>query len=259
MKAKKSLGQHFLTQTSVAERIALSIKPLDGINHVLEVGPGKGMLTQFLFKSQYHVTMVETDRDMIPNLEDTFGTQDTRILNANFLKADLDELMPGPFFLAGNFPYNISSQILFKMLANKDRIPQMVGMFQKEVAERIAAKHGSKTYGILSVLTQVYYDVEYLFSVKPGAFSPPPKVNSGVIRLIRRPLRHRFSGAFEKKLRQVVKMSFNQRRKMIRNSLKSILPENFQDDKEFLTRRPEQMSKDDFIELTCILLSLEQN
>ena len=258
MKAKKHLGQHFLTQPAVAERIANAIKMDRPDTPVLEVGPGKGMLTQFLRNRTSNLTMVETDPDMIQILESRFPEQKTSVIHANFLKFDLSKVMLDSFVLTGNFPYNISSQIIIRLLNHREQIPQMVGMFQKEVAARLVSGHGSKTYGILSVLLQVYYDVEYLFTVKPKNFDPPPKVDSAVIRAIRKPeVEH--SPAFDKKLRQLVKLAFNQRRKMLRNSLKSALPEKFSRDHHFMTLRPEQLTVDDFLTLTSIVISLQDN
>ena len=249
MKAKKSLGQHFLNQPAIAEKIAASLLPMQGDFSVVEVGPGKGMLTQFLLKKYPDLRMIETDLDMVEYLNQVFPNVKDQITHADFLTVKLDEFVTGRFFLIGNFPYNISSQILFKMLDHHEKIPQMVGMFQKEVADRIAASHGSKTYGILSVLLQTFYRVELLFNVSPQCFSPPPKVQSAVIRLT---LKENvvIEPKIKKALRTVVKMSFNQRRKMLRNSLRSIWPEHIPVDDPVLTKRPEQLSVDDFLVLT---------
>jgi len=254
MKAKKSLGQHFLNQPAIAKKIADSLLPIPGIPKVVEVGPGKGMLTQFLLEKYPDLIMIETDHDMVDFLDQRFAGQTSRLYKANFLKTDLKELVGSPFSLIGNFPYNISSQILFKMLDNREMVPQMVGMFQKEVADRIAAKHGNKTYGILSVLVQAFYKVDHLFNVAPGSFSPPPKVNSSVIRL------YAIEGVdlgvpLEKKLRQVVKVSFNQRRKMLRNSIRALWPDHIPDDDPILSMRPEDLSVEDFIMLSRRLIS----
>ncbi|MCB0685476.1 MAG: ribosomal RNA small subunit methyltransferase A [Saprospiraceae bacterium] len=255
MKAKKSLGQHFLNQPSIAEKIALSVLPLSNLHRVIEIGPGMGMLTQFLLKRFPDLLMIETDSDMVHYLNQRFAGHQHNIVHADFLKVRIDELISGPIALVGNFPYNISSQILFKLLDHRVLIPQLVGMFQKEVAERIAADHGSKTYGILSVLLQTYYKVELLFNVSPQCFSPPPKVQSAVIRLVAKE-EVSIDEALEKKLKQVVKLAFNQRRKMLRNSLKSIWPEQFGSDDSILTKRPEQLSVSDFLELSRRLVSL---
>jgi len=249
MKAKKSLGQHFLNQPAIAEKIAASLIPMTGEFSVVEVGPGKGMLTQFLLKRYPNLLMIETDSDMIEYLHQIFPAFRDQITYADFLTVNLENFINGRFFLVGNFPYNISSQILFKMLDYHEQIPQMVGMFQKEVADRIASSHGSKTYGILSVLLQTFYRVELLFNVSSQCFSPPPKVRSAVVRLT---LKEgvKIEPDIEKALRRVVKMSFNQRRKMLRNSLRSIWPQCIPPDDPVLSKRPEQLSVDDFLELT---------
>lgn len=255
MKAKKSLGQHFLNQPSIAAKIASSIVPLDSPYKVVEIGPGKGMLTQFLLKEYPDLLMIETDLKMIEVLKDRFSGHDSQIIHADFLKLNLPEHISGKFFLVGNFPYNISSQILFKMLENRTVVPQMVGMFQKEVAERISANHGNKTYGILSVLLQTFYRVELLFSVSPQCFSPPPKVQSAVVRLMAKE-NVLVEASTEKALKQVVKMAFNQRRKMLRNSLKSLWPGKIDSEDPVLSKRPEHLSVADFLELTNRLISL---
>lgn len=246
MKAKKSYGQHFLTSDLLAKKIVDHLQPNGRYDMVLEVGPGKGILTQFLIQRSLQLKVVEADRDMVTYLEENF--EDLDIIFADFLKVNLQEEFSGQFGLIGNFPYNISSQILFKLLKHRAFIPEMVGMFQKEVAARIVAGPGSKTYGILSVLTQAYYDAEMLFTVKPGSFNPPPKVQSAVIRLSRKEeCREDYNPSLFK---AIVKSAFNQRRKMLRNSLKPLLPENFDSSSIWMTRRPEQMSLNDFIDLT---------
>jgi 16S rRNA (adenine1518-N6/adenine1519-N6)-dimethyltransferase len=255
MKAKKSLGQHFLNQPSIAAKIASSIIAMDYPCKMVEIGPGKGMLTQFLLKEYPDLLMIETDVRMIDLLTERFPDQANQIIHANFLKLDLAEHISGKFCLVGNFPYNISSQILFKMLENRTVIPQMVGMFQKEVAERISANHGNKTYGILSVLLQAFYRVELLFSVSPQCFSPPPKVQSAVVRLLAKE-NVMIEAQTEKALKHVVKLAFNQRRKMLRNSLKSIWPDHLDPGDPVLNKRPEHLSVADFIELTNRLISL---
>ena len=255
MKAKKSLGQHFLIQPSIAAKIASSIIPMDHPANVVEIGPGKGMLTQFLLKRYPDLLMIETDLRMIDLLKERFSDHVPQIIHADFLKLNLAEHIPGKFYLVGNFPYNISSQILFKMLENRAVVPQMVGMFQKEVAERISANHGNKTYGILSVLLQVFYQVELLFTVSPQCFSPPPKVQSAVVRLLARE-NVSIDAATEKALKHVVKLAFNQRRKMLRNSLKSIWPGQLDSEDPVLNKRPEHLSVADFLELTNRLVSL---
>ena len=248
MKAKKSFGQHFLNNDSIAEKIASSLRHKDKDSNVLEVGPGKGVLTRHLLELEINLRAVEADRDMMAYLQQHYPEQKNRFIGADFLKLDLNTVFAGAAFaLIGNYPYNISSQILFKMLEHKTLIPEMVGMFQKEVAQRIASKPGNKSYGVLSVLTQAFYHGEYLFSVTPGNFSPPPKVQSGVIRLTRHT--DALQECSEKVLAQVVKAAFGQRRKMLRNSLKALLsdPEILKDD--FFNQRPEQLSVRNFIEL----------
>lgn len=252
MRAKKSLGQHFLTSPRIAERIvsALTIDP--DTEAIVEIGPGRGILTDALIKRSEQLVLIEKDADLIDALQSTYAAQGAVVVEIDFLKADLDRLIRSKqFHLIGNFPYNISSQIVFKMLDNKSRIPQMVGMFQKEVALRLAAPHGSRTYGILSVLLQIFYDVEILFHLSPQAFTPPPKVQSSVIRCTRKPGVH-MSMVEEKMLRKVVKLAFGQRRKMLRNALHSILPEASvrEDVAAFMTKRAEQLAIGDFVELS---------
>jgi 16S rRNA (adenine1518-N6/adenine1519-N6)-dimethyltransferase len=250
LKAKKSYGQHFLNNTHYASRIAEGLVQLgDTYRKVLEVGPGKGMLTQFLLERDLDFYAVEADPDMVYYLHQHYPHLHSRVVLANFLKLDLKSLMEGePFGLIGNFPYNISSQILFKMIEYRAFIPEMVGMFQKEVAERVIAPPGNKTYGVISVLVQAYYDGEYLFHVSRGNFSPPPKVQSGVIRLSRKPQLQ--LDCDEKLFRRVVKQAFSQRRKMLRNTMKAFLKgsELLKDD--FFDQRPERLSVEDYIQLT---------
>lgn len=251
VKAKKFLGQHFLTDLNIAKKIADSLQCND-YEKVLEIGPGMGVLTQFLLEKTFETHVVEIDRESVAYLQKNFPQLTNRIHAQDFLKIDLAALFQGkPFAVIGNFPYNISSQILFKVLDNRMLIPEFGGMFQKEVAQRIAAKPGSKAYGILSVLTQAYYDVEYLFTVPPQVFIPPPKVDSGVIRMIRK---ENYSLEVDEKLfTEVVKTAFNQRRKTLRNSLKSYsLSEKSKEDVIF-AMRPEQLSFTQFIELTKLI------
>ncbi len=248
VKAKKHLGQHFLKEPAFAQKIAEALSG-NGYNHVLEIGPGMGVLTQFLLKEKYETTVVELDRESVEYLYAAYPQLSQRIISGDFMKLNLGELFKGkPFALVGNYPYNISSQIVFNMIANREYIPEMAGMFQKEVAERIAAPHGSKTYGIISVLTQAYYDAEYLFTVPEGAFNPPPKVKSGVIRLTRKDPFH--LTVDEKLFSQVVKAGFNQRRKTLRNALKSLTLNSEIEKVPFLDKRAEQLSVQQFIELT---------
>lgn len=254
-KAKKSFGQHFLNNETIAQNISNALNYKDNYSNVLEVGPGKGMLTKFLLQQPFELKAVEADKDMIPVLQNNFPELFNNILFADFLKVDLSQVFDGHTFgLIGNFPYNISSQIVFKMLEYKHYIPEMVGMFQKEMAERITSAPGSKAYGVISVLTQAFYSGQYLFTVENGNFSPPPKVKSGVIRLKRE--RVAIEGCDEQLLRKVVKTTFNQRRKMLRNSLKAVInDEDFLKD-AFFDQRPEKLSVQDFIELTGKIESL---
>jgi 16S rRNA (adenine1518-N6/adenine1519-N6)-dimethyltransferase len=248
VKAKKHLGQHFLKDEGIARSIA-EVLTGNGYAKVLEIGPGMGVLTKYLLQKDYETSVVEIDKESVLYLEQNYKTLHGRIYPADFLKLDLkDYFNTEQVAIIGNFPYNISSQIVFKTIENRYQIPEFAGMFQKEVALRIAAKHGSKTYGIISVLTQVYYDVEYLFTVPPTVFDPPPKVDSGVIRLTRK---KDFSlDVDEDFFRKVVKTAFNLRRKTLRNSLKSFdLSEKLREDTIFALR-PEQLSVDQFIDLT---------
>lgn len=253
VRAKKHLGQHFLKDEFIAEKIANTLTE-KGYKNVLEIGPGMGILTKYLLKKNLTTSVIEIDRESIEFLKVHFLNLSNRIINADFLKIDISKIFNGEqFAVIGNFPYNISTQIVFKTLENRDLIPEFSGMFQKEVAQRIAEKSGSKTYGILSVLTQAFYDVEYLFTVPPTVFNPPPKVESGVIRLIRKkdyalPVNVSF-------FYKVVKTAFNQRRKTLRNSLKSFqLSDKLREDVIF-AQRPEQLSVHQFIELTKKLAS----
>lgn len=257
MKAKKSYGQHFLINEPAAEKIAYGLIRAEGIDNVLEIGPGKGVLTKYLIRQDINLRVVEADRDMVSYLEENYPVLRERIIFLDFLKLDLAKVFDGqPFYLTGNYPYNISSQIIFKMLKHKELIPEMIGMFQKEVADRIIAPHGSKTYGVVSVLAQAHYDGKMFMKVSPGSFSPPPKVNSAVIRLTRKV---NFElPCSEKLFRAVVKTGFGQRRKMLRNTLKSIIDDSELLESEFFKQRPEQLSVEDFITLTCIIEKRKQ-
>ena len=250
VKAKKQLGQHFLRDSSVAERIAATLEsPMP--SDVLELGPGTGALTRFLLpRNDLNLKVMEIDAESVEFLEDNYPELEGCILKADFLKYDLDKVFDGkPFTLIGNFPYNISSQIFFRVLENPDRIPVVCGMLQKEVAERLASPPGNKNYGILSVLLQAWYDIEYLFSVPPSVFNPPPKVMSGVIRMRRNNVKTLPCDG--NKFRSVVKMSFNQRRKTLRNSLKPLIADrDVSPIARFMDKRAEQLSVADFIELT---------
>lgn len=257
VKPKKNLGQHFLKDERIARRIA---DTLDGFPElpVLEVGPGTGMLTRFLIEKNRDVTVVEIDRESVVYLNENFPQLKGRVLEQDFLRMDLSELYSTKFCIIGNYPYNISSQIFFKVLENKDSVPCCSGMIQKEVAERMAAAPGSKAYGILSVLLQAWYSIEYLFTVDEQAFIPPPKVKSAVIRLTRNE-RTKLS-CNEKLFKTVVKTSFNQRRKMLRNSIKSLLAEESScPDEPLLNKRPEQLSVEQFEQLTNMLEPLMRN
>lgn len=251
VKPKKNLGQHFLKDPAIASRIADTLDAFAPLP-ILEVGPGTGMLTQFLLSKGRTLTVVEIDRESIAYLKEHFSSLNGNILQQNFLTMDFAEYYDGPFCVIGNYPYNISSQIFFKVLDNKDRIPCCSGMIQKEVAERIIASPGSKAYGILSVLLQAWYDIEYLFTVSEQAFIPPPKVKSAVVRLTRN--KRKRLNCNEKLFKSVVKTSFNQRRKMLRNSIKSLLPEETPlPDDPMLAKRPEQLSIEQFEQLTNLL------
>ena len=255
VKAKKALGQHFLKDLDIAKRIAECIETSKlpenakkwGEIPTLEVGPGMGVLSQFLIQSGRQVKAVELDLESVEFLKKVFP--DLEVVHADFLKMDLSEVFPGEFALIGNYPYNISSQIFFKVLDYKDKIPVVAGMLQKEVAQRICSKPGSKVYGILSVLLQAWYDCEYLFDVSPGVFSPPPKVTSGVIRLIRNS--RTTLGCDEKQFKMIVKTSFGQRRKTLRNSIGSLFPSGAPILLDpIMGKRPETLTVEDFIKLT---------
>lgn len=249
VKPKKFLGQHFLKDLGIAKAIADTVDSVPGLP-VLEVGPGMGVLTQFLIPKERKLKVVELDFESVEYLRKNYPQLEDDIIEDDFLKMHLENLFEGqPFVLTGNYPYNISSQIFFKMLEHKDQIPCCTGMIQKEVAERLAAKPGNKTYGILSILIQAWYDVEYLFTVHENVFNPPPKVKSAVIRMKRNQTTD--LGCNEALFKQVVKTTFNQRRKTLRNSIKPIIGK----DSPLLTldimnKRPEQLSVQEFIELT---------
>lgn len=249
VRPKKFLGQHFLKDLQVAQDIADTVDTCPDIP-ILEVGPGMGVLTQFLIPKGRPLKVVELDFESVAYLKENFVQLGDNIIEQDFLKMDLNSLFDGkPFVLTGNYPYNISSQIFFKMLEYKDLIPCCTGMIQKEVAERIAAKPDNKTYGILSVLIQAWYRVEYLFTVHEHVFNPPPKVKSAVIRMTRNETQD--LGCNEKLFKQIVKTTFNQRRKTLRNSISPILDKNSPLSADPLfNKRPEQLSVEDFIELT---------
>lgn len=248
VRAKKFLGQHFLKDLSVAQKIAETIEE----GPVLEIGPGMGVLTRFLLKNpRIQLTAIEIDRESVAYLKEWYP--ELHLIEGDFLKLDLDVIYPsGNFNVIGNYPYNISSQIFFKVLEYKDRIPVCSGMIQKEVAERIASKPGNKAYGILSVLLQAYYDIEYLFTVDEHVFNPPPKVKSAVIRMTRNERKH--LDCDETLFKQVVKTAFNQRRKQMRNSLQPLIGKgNPLLEEKIFTKRPEQLSVEEFVELTRMI------
>ncbi|KAA3634700.1 MAG: 16S rRNA (adenine(1518)-N(6)/adenine(1519)-N(6))-dimethyltransferase RsmA [Bacteroidetes bacterium] len=249
MKAKKSYGQHFLNNEDISRRIADSLTENGEFHKVLEIGPGKGMLTKYLLEKPYELLVVEADRDMVQYLHQHYPQLKEQIIPADFLKVPLEEFFTDePFGLIGNFPYNISSQILFKMLDYKEQIPEMVGMFQKEVAERVVAAPGGKIYGVISVLIQAWYEGEYLFTVDKSNFTPPPQVQSGVIRLKRKEQKE--LGCDEKLFKSIVKQAFSQRRKMLRNTMKSFLKGSPILEDPFFTKRPEKVSVEGFVQLT---------
>jgi 16S rRNA (adenine1518-N6/adenine1519-N6)-dimethyltransferase len=245
VRAKKHLGQHFLND----EKIAFNITNLlsDGTQNVVEIGPGMGILTQFLVKKDFITEVVEIDTDSVFYLILNYPQLANKITEGDFLQLNLEEKYPYNFSLIGNFPYNISSQILFKAFENRDQIPEVIGMFQKEVAERVACKKGKKR-GILSVFLQAFYDIEYCFTVNEDVFTPPPKVKSGVIKLVRNSRKE--LPVDEQKFKRVVKAGFNQRRKTLRNALNPFVLINESEIANLLTLRAEQLSVDDFIKLT---------
>lgn len=254
VRPKKNLGQHFLTDLTIAKAIADTVDACPEIP-VLEVGPGMGVMTQYIYPKGRPFKVVEIDRESVAYLNEVYPKLRSNIISADFLRLDLKEVFDGKqFVLTGNYPYDISSQIFFKMLDNKDLIPCCTGMIQREVALRIAAQPGNKTYGILSVMIQAYYDVEYLFTVDENVFNPPPKVKSAVIRMTRNKTEH--LDCDEKLFKTLVKTLFGQRRKMIRGSIKQLFtqqpaPEFFEH--PFMTKRPEQLSIQEFVELTNYL------
>jgi len=257
-RAKKSYGQHFLKDDTIARRIVEK-----GLFHaqglpILEVGPGKGVLTRYLLESGIDFRAVEADREMFDYLTENYSGLEDRVILADFLRLDLDKIFPGrAFMLFGNFPYNISSQILIRMIRFRSQIPVMVGMFQREVAERVVAPSGSKVYGRISVMVQAYYSGKILFGLKPGSFVPPPKVDSSVILLERKADTE--ITCDESLFRQVVSLGFSQRRKMLRNSLKGLVNDNDFLQQDVFTRRPEQLSVQEFIELTKTITKYKEN
>ena len=252
VKPKKNLGQHFLVDLDIARRIADTVDACPDLP-ILEIGPGMGVLTQYLVKKPREVKAVEIDRESVAYLNEHFPQLRENIIGQDFLRMDLNDIFQGrQFVLTGNYPYDISSQIFFKMLDNRDLIPCCTGMIQREVALRMASQPGTKAYGILSVLIQAWYDVEYLFTVEPSVFNPPPKVQSAVIRMTRNDVDH--LGCDERLFKRVVKTVFNQRRKMLRVSLRQMFAGQSASSEffmhEMMTRRPEQLSISEFVELT---------
>ncbi len=264
VKAKKHLGQHFLKDENVAKKIGDTLT-LNGYKNVIEIGPGMGVLTKYILGKDLKLIAMDLDNESIEYLNTNFqlehsdalrGNTSFKVLEADFLKFDLNTLFPDEqFAITGNFPYNISTQIVFKTLEHKERIPEFTGMFQKEVAQRICEQSGSKAYGILSVLTKAFYDTEYLFTVPPEVFNPPPKVDSGVLRLTRK--KDYSIPCDERLFFRVVKTAFGQRRKTLRNSLKTFQLSDEIKALEILSKRPEQLDVDQFIELTILIEKLQ--
>jgi len=257
LKAKKSFGQHFLINEPLSEKIANSLKMESGIGkNVLEIGPGKGVLTKYLIEQDINLKVCEADKDMVSYLETNYPALRDNIIYLDFLKLNMKKVFDGqPFYLIGNYPYNISSQILFKMVKHKELIPEMVGMFQKEVSDRVIAPPGSKTYGVISVLIQAYYTGENVVKVSPGSFNPPPKVMSSVIRLTRK--ENTDLGCDESLFRQIVKAGFNQRRKMLRNTLKPFINNTELADNPIFKQRPESLSVEEFVDITKMIEAIQ--
>ncbi len=243
VKPKKYLGQHFLKDKNIAQEIVSQLND-ENINIVLEVGAGTGVLTEFLLQYDYDTYIIEIDNEAVDYLKQNYTELKDKIIHADFLTYDLANLFDSPFAVIGNFPYNISSQILFKTLEYRNKIPVLTGMFQREVAQRIASPPGNKSYGILSVFIQAFYHVKYLFTVPETVFHPQPKVKSGVLKLTRNKVNE--LACNEKLFFRIVKMAFNQRRKTLKNSLKAILPEKLKNE-AILKKRPEQLAVDEFI------------
>ncbi|WP_456062881.1 16S rRNA (adenine(1518)-N(6)/adenine(1519)-N(6))-dimethyltransferase RsmA [Capnocytophaga leadbetteri] len=255
VKAKKHLGQHFLKDLNIAQKIADTLS-LINYKKVVEIGAGMGVLTQFLLKKDTEVYVVEIDKESVDYLEAHYPELRGKIIANDFLKYDIAGFLREPFAIIGNFPYNISTQIVFKLLELRDYVPEFSGMFQKEVAERICEREGSKTYGILSVLVQAFYEATYLFTVSEGVFNPPPKVKSGVLRLVRKPNYH--LDCDEALFFTIVKTAFNQRRKTLRNSLKPLLTNESLKKNSIFDKRPEQLPWQDFVFITKEISRKEQ-
>jgi len=255
VKAKKHLGQHFLKDLNIAQKIADTLS-LTNYKKVVEIGAGMGVLTQFLLKKDTEVYVVEIDKESVAYLEAHYPELRGKIIADDFLKYDIAGYLREPFAIIGNFPYNISTQIVFKLLELRDYVPEFSGMFQKEVAERICEREGSKAYGILSVLVQAFYEATYLFTVSEGVFNPPPKVKSGVLRLVRKPNYH--LDCDEALFFTIVKTAFNQRRKTLRNSLKPLLTNESLKKNSIFDKRPEQLPWQDFVFITKEISRKEQ-
>ena len=255
VKAKKHLGQPFLKDLNIAQKIADTLS-LANYKKVVEIGAGMGVLTQFLLKKDTEVYVVEIDKESVAYLEAHYPELRGKIIADDFLKYDIAGYLREPFAIIGNFPYNISTQIVFKLLELRDYVPEFSGMFQKEVAERICEREGSKTYGILSVLVQAFYEATYLFTVSEGVFNPPPKVKSGVLRLVRKPDYH--LDCDEALFFTIVKTAFNQRRKTLRNSLKPLLTNESLKKNSIFDKRPEQLPWQDFVFITKEISRKEQ-
>lgn len=245
---KKKFGQHFLRNEIIAHDIVNAFISKCNTDQILEIGPGEGVLTKYLLQANKEVFISEIDNDIIPIIESKFNIDHEHLIHGDFLEMDFTNHFAGEFSIIGNFPYNISTQIIFKIIENRQKVPMMTGMFQKEVADRIAAKHGNKIYGITSILTQVFYDVSYLFTVDRMEFTPPPQVQSAVIQLIRKS--EPVPDLNEKFFFTIVKAGFNQRRKTLRNSLKSIISQPERLDPSILDKRAEQLSVEQWIEFS---------
>lgn len=253
IKAKKHLGQHFLNDEGIAQRIVQALTDKCKVNDILEIGPGMGVLTKYLLKSGYHLYAIDVDKESIAYLKVHYPELEPRLMLADFLAMNPGEIFTGEFAIIGNFPYNISSQIVFRILEYRSTIPFMAGMFQKEVAERLCAAPGSKAYGILSVLCQTYYDMEYLFTVPEHVFTPPPKVKSGVMRMMRKT---EAPDIDEKMLFRVVKAAFNQRRKKLRNAIAQFgVDDAILQAAGFADKRAEQLHVNDFLQLTRLVMA----
>lgn len=248
IKPKKHLGQHFLTDENIAGKI---VDSLTNTKNVLEVGAGTGVLTKYLIQSADNLKIIEIDRESVNYLHQVFPAIKSNIIESDFLKHNLTTIFDQEFTIIGNFPYNISSQIFFRIIQNRQAIPEVVGMIQKEVAERLAAPPGNKTYGILSVILGAFYEIEYLFTVSESVFNPPPKVKSAVVRLKRKSIFE--LDCDERLFMQVVKTAFNQRRKTLRNSIKSLLKPDTDNTAEIFSKRPEQLHFSEFVMLTNLI------